>query len=139
MVANTTPCTPLYEPGAPPPPLPLLTAQMDLFDNPFRPTTLVNTVTQRREPMPTQHESRSSRCSNSRKPLFPTEHHRHSYMTWSTIILTSQSATLGKASSCFEFIHYIGSCLHVCRRPTSFLMSMAIVAVGPSQILSRCV
>lgn len=43
MVANTTPCTPLYEPGAPPPPIPLLTAQTDLFDNPFRPTTLVNT------------------------------------------------------------------------------------------------
>jgi len=43
MVANTTPCTPLYEPGAPPPPLPLLTAQTDLLDNPFRPTTLVNT------------------------------------------------------------------------------------------------
>ena len=43
MVANTTPCTPLYEPGAPPPPLPLLTAQTNLFDNPFRPTTLVDT------------------------------------------------------------------------------------------------
>jgi hypothetical protein len=43
MVAKSTPCTPFYEPGAPPPPLPLLTAQTDLLDNPFRPTTLINT------------------------------------------------------------------------------------------------
>jgi hypothetical protein len=45
MVANTTPCAPFYEPGAPPPPIPLLTAQTDLLDNAFRPTTLVNTET----------------------------------------------------------------------------------------------
>jgi hypothetical protein len=43
MVANSTSYTPFYEPGAPPPPLPLLTAQTDLFYNPLRPTALVNT------------------------------------------------------------------------------------------------
>ena len=41
MTASSTPFSPLYEPGAPPPPLPLLTAQTDL-NNPLRSSTLTN-------------------------------------------------------------------------------------------------
>ena len=41
MAASSTPFSPLYEPGAPPPPLPLLTAQTDL-KNPLRSSTLTN-------------------------------------------------------------------------------------------------
>jgi hypothetical protein len=84
MVANTTPCTPLYEPGAPPPPIPLLTAQMDLFDNPFRPTTLVNTeILPKGSPMP-QANANPARAKQ-------VTHLRHRSLSPLTSVATSDS------------------------------------------------
>ena len=42
VMATSTPIGLFYEPGAPPPPLPLLTAQTDLLGNSPRPSTLTN-------------------------------------------------------------------------------------------------
>ena len=62
LMVATTPCPPFYEPGAPPPPLPLLTAQTNLLDNPFRPTTLINT-----EPLPQSGAMRVNQRACQRK------------------------------------------------------------------------
>lgn len=60
-MASSTPFSPFYEPGAPPPPLPLLTAQTDLIDNPLRPLRLTNA-----EPLPRSGTARATTSAHPR-------------------------------------------------------------------------
>ena len=62
MVASSMPVHPFYEPGAPPLPFPLLTAQTDLHNNPLRPQTLTNA-----EILPKRAPRRQSEVTSNRR------------------------------------------------------------------------
>lgn len=71
MVANATPYKPFYEPGAPPPALPLLTTQTDLLHNPFRPTTLLDAETlPKAGPMRAKHPPGANQATYQRHVRF---------------------------------------------------------------------
>lgn len=65
-MATSTPVVPFYEPGAPPPPLPLLMAQTELIANPLQYPSLINN-----EPLPRGVATSKARTLTAARTLAP--------------------------------------------------------------------